>query len=262
MTRSLSLVLPVYNGAHVLPERLREVRAWLEAQPRRTELLVVDDGSTDGTAEILRDLEGVRVLRLDRNRGKGHAVRSGLANTTGDYRLFIDADHALPAENATAVVAALDAGADVAIASRAHPESRIVAAPEAGFDLAVRHRAGRVFNLLARACAVPGFRDTQAGLKGFTAAAVEVLLPRCAVDRFAFDVELLFHARRLGLSVTEVPVHMIWRRGESGVRLGRDGLRMAADLVRIRLHARRALRSDLGVGDGDDTAVTEEGRIA
>jgi len=255
VARSLSLILPVYNGARVLPDRIREVRAWLDAQPRPTELIVVDDGSTDGTPGILGGVAGA--LRLDRNRGKGHAVRAGLAAATGDYRLFIDADHALPPENADRVVAALDAGADVAIGSRAHPQSRIEGE---GLDLAVRVGFGRVFNLLARACAVPGCRDTQLGLKGLTAAAARLLLPHCSVDRFAFDVELLFHARRLGLSVTEVPVRMVWRRGESGVRLGRDGLRMAADVVRLRLRALR--RPGLGVGRGDDAAVAEEGRIA
>ena len=253
--RSISLVLPVYNGAPFLPERLREVRTWLDAQPCRTELIVVDDGSTDGTPGILRGVPGA--IRLDRNRGKGHAVRAGLARATGDLRLFIDADLALPVENALRVVAALEAGADVAIGSRAHAGSRI---DGSGLDLAIRVRAGHVFNLLARACAVPGCRDTQLGLKGLTAEAARLLLPRCTVDRFAFDVELLFHARRLGLSVTEVPVHMIWRRGESGVRIGRDGLRMATDLVRLRLRALR--RADLRVGRGDDAAVAEESRIA
>jgi dolichyl-phosphate beta-glucosyltransferase len=249
--RSLSLVLPVFNGARVLEARLAEVRAWLAAQPRRTELIVVDDGSTDATPEILRGVPGA--LRLDRNRGKGHAVRAGLAAATGDYRVFLDADLALPAENAGAVVAALDAGADVAIGSRAHARSRVEAAPDATWDLAVRHGAGRVFNLFARACAVPGIRDTQAGVKGLTAAATRRLLPRCAVDRFAFDVELLFHARRLGLAVAEVPVRMVWRRGESGLRLGRDGARMAADVLLFRL---RAL--DLGVRRRHDAPVAEE----
>jgi dolichyl-phosphate beta-glucosyltransferase len=255
LARSISIILPVYNGARVLPARLREVRAWLDAQPCRTELIVVDDGSTDGTPGILRGVAGT--IRLDRNRGKGHAVRAGLAAATGDYRLFMDADLAVPPENAAEVVAALGAGADLAIGSRAHPRSRVEGA---GLDLAVRVGAGRVFNLLVRACALPGLRDTQAGMKGLTAAAAKRLLPLCGVDRFAFDVELLFHARRLGLSVAEVPVHVVWRRGESGLRLGRDGLRMAADLVLFRLRALR--RADLGVGRGDDAAVEEEGRIA
>jgi dolichyl-phosphate beta-glucosyltransferase len=251
--RSLSLVLPVFNGARVLAARLAEVQAWLDAQPTSTELIVVDDGSTDATPRILRDCARARVLRLDRNRGKGRAVRAGLAAATGDYRLFLDADLALPAENADAVVAALEAGADVAIGSRAHARSRVEAGPAAAWDLALRHSCGRVFNLLARACAVPGLRDTQAGIKGLTAAATRLLLPRCAVDRFAFDVELLFHARRLGLAVAEVPVRMVWRRGESGLRLGRDGVKMAADVVLFRLRA-----VSLGVRRRHDAAVAEE----
>jgi dolichyl-phosphate beta-glucosyltransferase len=248
----ISLVLPVYNGAHVLEERLRDVRAWLAAQPCPTELIVVDDGSTDGTTAILRGVPGA--IRLDRNRGKGRAVRAGLEAARGDLRIFLDADLAIPPANASAIVAALRGGADLAIGSRAHAGSRV---DGSGAGRVLRHGAGRVFNLLARACAVPGLRDTQAGIKGMTASAARRLLPLCRVDRFAFDVELLFQARRLGLRVAEVPVHMIWRRGESGLKLGRDGLRMAADVLLLRLRAMR-----LGEGRGDDAPAAEEGRVA
>jgi dolichyl-phosphate beta-glucosyltransferase len=184
-------------------------------------------------------------------------VRAGLAAAKGDLRLFLDADLAIPVANASAIVRALEAGADIAIGSRALAQSRVEAGPDAGLDLALRAGAGRVFNWIARACAVPGLRDTQAGIKGMTAEAARRLLPLCRVDRFAFDVELLFHARRRRLSVVEVPVRMLWRRGESGLRLGRDGLRMAADVVLLRLRGMR-----LRERHGDDAPRAEEGRVA
>jgi dolichyl-phosphate beta-glucosyltransferase len=215
--------------------------AYLNAQFSEFELIVVDDGSQDRTAEIVStfasDHAGVRLISYQPNRGKGHAVKVGMLDASGEFILFSDADLATPIEEVETLLRHLEAGAEVAIGSRA----------VAGSKLAVRQPwyrelAGRSFNLLAQRVA-PGIRDTQCGFKLFRRAAARDIFSRMEEDGFGFDAEALFIAMRLGYRVAEVPVCWVHREG-SKVRLVRDSTRMFLTLLRVgrRHHALRAVR--------------------
>ncbi len=227
----LSVVIPAYNEALRLPATLVSVHEHLAARGIAHEILVVDDGSSDATAEVARAAGGpVRVLRHEPNRGKGYAVRRGMLAATGERRLMTDADLSTPIEELARLEAAIDRGFDVAIGSRAVAGARIeVRQP------AYREAMGRLFNLLVQALLLRGLADTQCGFKLFTAAAAEAAFGACRLDGFSFDVEALYLARRRGLRVAEVPI--VWRN-DAATRVGLGGGSAAfADLLRIRLLA-------------------------
>lgn len=226
-------MIPAYNEALRLPSTLSRVRQHLAARKGEHEIVVVDDGSTDATAEVARAAGGaVRVLRHQPNRGKGYAARRGMLAATGDRRLMTDADLSTPIEELAGLEAALDRGYDVAIGSRAVDGARIeVRQP------AYREAMGRLFNVLVQGLLLPGLSDTQCGFKLFTARAAEAAFGPCRLDGFSFDVEALYAARRRGLRIAEVPV--VWRNdAATRVSLGGGGAAFA-DLLRIRFRAMR-----------------------
>jgi dolichyl-phosphate beta-glucosyltransferase len=227
-TPALSVVIPAYNEAARLPPTLRKVRAYLDATAIDYELIVVDDGSADQTAEVAR-AAGATVVRNEENRGKGFSVRRGMLLARGERRLMTDADLSTPIEDLPRLLAALDAGHDIAIASRAVPGARIeVRQP------AYREGMGRLFNLFVRVLAVPGLHDTQCGFKLFTASAARQSFEPAQLDGFSFDVETLFIARTRGLRIAEVPV--TWRN-DAATRVGTlNGFRAFLDLARIRVN--------------------------
>jgi dolichyl-phosphate beta-glucosyltransferase len=224
----LSVVVPAYNEAARLGPTLDRITAWCRDHRPAFEVVVADDGSTDATAAIARAAgPQVRVLALG-HRGKGAAVRAGVLAAAGDVILFSDADLATPIEELDKLQAALDAGADIAIASRALPDSDIRTRQHP-----LREMMGRSFNLLVRALLLHGIKDTQCGFKLFTRDAAHDLFARATVDGFAFDVEVLWLARGR-YRVAEVPV--VWHHiDESKVSPGTDAARMFADLLRVRL---------------------------
>jgi len=228
----LSVVVPAFNEAGRLPASLRRVRAYLEERRERFEIVVVDDGSRDDTAAVARAAlrECDRVLVSPANRGKGHATRRGMLAARGALRLMTDADLSTPIADLTRLRSRIDAGADVAIASRALPESRIeIRQPW------YRENLGRVFNAAVRLLVVGGISDTQCGFKLFTARAAGICFELARLDGFGFDVETLHIARRSGLRIDEVAVH--WSNdAASRVTLWR-GLGAFADLLRIRVNS-------------------------
>lgn len=231
-TPSLSLVVPAYNEASRLPRTLGPVCAYLERHHPGFELIVVDDGSVDGTTDAARaalgERPGSRVVTLERNRGKGAAVRAGVLVASGERILFSDADFSTPIEEETKLARALDGGADVAIGSRAHPGSRITVAQGR-----VRQSMGRIFNVFVRGVGLSRFHDTQCGFKMFTREAARSVFPRAHIDGFAFDVEILLLATRAGLRIEEVPVE--WRNDPaSRLNMLLDSARMVWELLRIR----------------------------
>jgi dolichyl-phosphate beta-glucosyltransferase len=229
---ALSIVIPAFNEARRIGATLEATCAFLDRSGTRGEVLVVDDGSRDGTAAVaaargLTDRR-VKLLRLAHNRGKGAAVRAGVLAARGQRVLFMDADLATPIEEVAALGAALDEGYDVAVGSRALPASRIET-PQSPF----RRLVGRAFNALVRALVVDGIRDTQCGFKLFTRRAAQALFRESRVDRFAFDVEILLLCRGR-FRVREVPV--AWRHVPgSTVSPLRDAAPMALDLLGLRL---------------------------
>ena len=241
---SLSIVIPAYNEAARLPPSLEKILTYVEGQSRRVDLIVVDDGSRDGTAERVRQAIGDRmpltILVNQPNRGKGYSVRRGMLQAEADCVLFTDADLSTPIEDAERLIEAIEGGADIAVGSRGLAESQVeVHQPW------WRERAGKLFGFLVRTLATSGLRDTQCGFKCFRRAAAQAVFPRQTLDGWAFDVELIIIARSLGLGIAEVPVHWV-NDPNSKVHMLRDGPRMLADIVRARLRHRRPSRSEGG----------------
>jgi dolichyl-phosphate beta-glucosyltransferase len=238
---ALSLVFPCYNEAERLPQTLAAYLAALPRQPGAAEVLVVDDGSTDQTFAVAQAIaaqdDRVRVIRSQPNHGKGFGVRTGVLQANGALIVFTDADGSYGPEEVARVTAAL-ADAPVAIGSR--PAGWATGPP-------ARRLASRLFNRAIQALLGLPFGDTQCGLKGFRRHAALELFGRARLDGFAFDVELLFLARRLGLGVNEVPVRAEVRDG-SKVQLMVDALGMLRDVVRVRRWA---------VSGGYDRAVAQ-----
>jgi dolichyl-phosphate beta-glucosyltransferase len=201
----LSLVIPAYNEEARIGPTIEKLARFLAGQPLGWEILVVDDGSTDGTvalcAGIAERLPGLRVIATSPNRGKGHAVRVGMLEARGGLRVMCDADGSTPAGELPRLLAPLLAGdVDVAIGSRYAGGSTPNTQP------AWRRAWSRVCNFFVQRTLVPGVRDTQCGFKAFTAAAAIDLFRRATIDGWAFDLEILALARRLGYVVVEIGV--------------------------------------------------------
>jgi dolichyl-phosphate beta-glucosyltransferase len=230
----LSIVVPAYNEAKRLPGTLPRMIEYAQRLGEPVEIIVVDDGSVDGTAGIATAIGEkcgfVTVLQADEDRGKGAAVRRGMLAAGLGHVLFTDADLSTPIEEADKLRAALAGGADVAIGSR-----RL-----AGSDVQVhqpwlRETAGRAFSGLVSLLLLPGIRDSQCGFKAFRRSAARALFGRQRLDGFGFDAEVLWLARQLGYRVAEIPI--VWRDDRrSSVRLVRDSGGMLLDLARIRVN--------------------------
>ena len=237
----LSLVVPVHHRAGDIASALAALAGFLDDSPVTTELVLVDDrGSHPDAPRLLRELArrpDVRLIRNARNEGKGFSVRRGMLAAVGRHRIFTDADLAYPLGEVWKISDALERGADVAIACRALSESRYELASRYLPYFYTRHLLSRTFNRVVRAALLPGILDTQAGLKGFTAAAARHVFPRVQIPGFGFDLECLYLARMLGFSVDQVPVRYRCDDEPTTVRFARDGRRMLGDLARIRWRA-------------------------
>lgn len=228
----LSLIIPAYNEGGRVGGTIAHVCDYLDAQPYSWELIVVIDGGPKRDADEARAAAAgranVRILVNDVNRGKGFSVRRGFAEARGERLVFIDADLSLPVEGLGPMMARFDAGAEVVIASREAEGSRIEGAPPA-----LRTLMSRIFNLVVQAVALPGLSDTQCGFKGFTAGAARTVFVSQHSDRFGFDVEALYLARKHGLKIEELPVTCRYHAGSSVNRIG-DVVSMLADVVAVR----------------------------
>lgn len=248
MAPLLSIIVPAYNEERRLPATLSSIITFLHAQPWEAELIVVDDGSTDGT---LREAERMRAaypnLRILHNdhRGKGYTVRTGMLAATGRYVLFTDADLAVPLTEWSKLEPLLNAGYDVVIGSREGLGARRIGEPR------YRHFMGRIFNWIVRLVALGGIQDTQCGFKAFQREAAHTIFSNVqlyganakvvtSAAVTAFDVEVLFLARKLGYRIKEVPV--TWQYGsETKVDPTRDSLRNLLDVLRVRWNSLRGL---------------------
>lgn len=238
-TSMLSIVIPVYNGAPFIAETILNI---YDAMPPYTwEVIVVNDGSADGTRSALESLAGsyptLRVLHLPRNMGKGHAIKAGLREARGPHIVFTDADLPYGAEsiNRMAEVAAARPHIGLAYGSRSHPASR----EEHGYGIV--RRFGRVFfSAVARGLVAKEVRDTQCGVKMLSRPFAERVLKLSSVERFAFDVELFAIASALHIPSEAVPVSLNHRK-ESSIRIVRDTLGMMRDILRIRRNMKRGV---------------------
>ncbi|MGB4704912.1 MAG: dolichyl-phosphate beta-glucosyltransferase [Candidatus Saccharicenans sp.] len=228
----LSIVIPAFNEEKRIGFTLFLIKDYLESRKIEAEVILVDDGSQDRTAEVARevmaDYPRFRLIQLPVNRGKGAAVRTGMLEASGELILFTDADLSTPIEEMEKLLPLAREGYQVVIGSRALPGSEIK--KRQGW---LRERMGKFFNLLVRLLVLRGFRDTQCGFKLFQREAARNVFSRLQTDGFAFDVEALVLALSAGYRVAEVPV--VWiNHPESRVRLFRSSLKMFCELLKIR----------------------------
>lgn len=233
----LSIVIPAYNEEARLPGSLQAIAAFVQAQPYRVEVLVVDNNSRDNTSAIIADFAGrydfVRGI-FEGTQGKGAAVRTGMLTAQGDYRFICDADLSMPIEQIERFLPPQLANYDIAIASR---EIRGAVRYNEPWH---RHVMGRVFNTIVRLIAIPGLQDTQCGFKMFRGEVAEKLFPLQTMNGWSFDVEILYAARRWGFRIVEVPID--WYYSErTRINPLRDSINMFIEVLRIRRNGWRGL---------------------
>ncbi len=230
-----TIVIPAYNESVRIRPTLHDLVRHVQEQNWDAEILVVNDGSTDDTAEIVREFgkahPHVLLVENPGNRGKGYSVRNGMLRAQGDICLFSDADLSSPISEAQKLFDAIAAGADISIGSR-WLRTELQTEPQPLY----RQLFGRIFNLTLRVILRLNFTDTQCGFKAFRREAAQRIFPLQKIERWGFDPEILFLARRAGLRIDEIPV--LWAHSE-GTRLHpfRDGLRMFLEVLRIRWNA-------------------------
>jgi glycosyltransferase involved in cell wall biosynthesis len=244
-----SIVIPAYNESARLGSTLEKVLAYVHKQGWDAEVIVVNDGSCDNTAEIVRAFTAknpaLRLVENPGNHGKGYSVRNGMLNARGRVVLFSDADLSSPIEEAPKLFQALEGGADIAIGSRwLRAETQTQRQP------LHRQLFGRIFNLILRLSLGLKFKDTQCGFKAFKQPAVQAIFPLQKIERWGFDPEILFLARKMKFNVKEVPV--AWGHS-GGTRINPliDGSRMVMEMLRIRWY------DVSGKYDGDPTVLAQ-----
>ena len=227
-----SIIIPAYNESKRIVPTLNRVLSYIAEQGWDAELIVVNDGSRDDTAKVVSGYVEhnpiVRLLENPGNRGKGYSVRNGMLNARGTILLFSDADLSSPIEEAPKLFEAIEQGADVVIGSRwLRSELQTARQP------LHRQLFGRIFNVVLRIFLGLNFKDTQCGFKAFTRQSAQSIFPLQRIERWGFDPELLFLAKKQGFRIAEVPVR--WAHDEGGrINPLRDGLRMFLEVLKIR----------------------------
>jgi len=230
-----SIVLPAYNESERIAASLERICEYASHQGWKAEIIVVDDGSSDDTVKIVQRYaaqhSNLTLIQNPGNRGKGYSVRNGMLHAHGDVLLFSDADLSSPISEAEKLFAAIANGADVAIGSRwLKTELQVRRQP------LYRQLLGRIFNLALRLLLGLNFSDTQCGFKAFRSSAAGLVFPQQQIERWGFDPELLYLARKHHLKVAEVPVKWAHRDG-TRIHPIRDGIRMFGDVLRVRWNA-------------------------
>jgi len=230
-----SIIIPAYNESERITATLESVAAYARQQQWDVEVLVVNDGSRDNTVAVVEQLARahpfIRIIENPGNRGKGYSVRNGMLQSRGEILLFSDADLSSPIEEAPKLFEALAAGADVAIGSR-----WLRAELQSQRQPLMRQIYGRMFNVALRLLLGLNFRDTQCGFKAFRREAAQRIFPLQKIERWGFDPEILFLARKLGFRTVEVPVRWAHSAGTLLHPL-RDGMRMVWEIFRVRWYA-------------------------
>jgi dolichyl-phosphate beta-glucosyltransferase len=226
---TISIVIPAYNEETRLPSTLRAILDFMSARNEELELIVVDDGSKDNTIEVAKTfLENVRVISLDKNSGKGAAVRAGMLAAKGDYIFFSDADLSTPIYELDKLLLELKNSSDIAIGSRALDYSSIKV-----HQPFYRELMGKTFNKIVQLLVVKGIQDTQCGFKGFKKSVVKEVFGKAEIDGFGFDVEIMYLANKLGYKIKEISVE--WFNDEqSKISPIKDSIKMLREILKIR----------------------------
>jgi dolichyl-phosphate beta-glucosyltransferase len=253
---TLSIIIPAYNEARRLPESLRQLRAWLNTQSYSSEVIVVDDGSTDDTVHVVRAaMKDWPALSLHcvAHAGKGSAVRAGVGVAHGELVSFADADFSMPVHELERLAAVAKEIDGIAIASREAPGAHRYGEPW------YRHAMGRIFNRLVQFLVLPGIQDTQCGFKCMPREIAQTLSAQQTISGWGFDVELLAIARRYRFAMSEVPIPWYYM-DNSRVRLGRDTWNMLREVLTIRSRMRKGAYDPPGTPAGVSNAALLEMR--
>ena len=239
MNPFLSIVIPAHNEQNRLPGTLEQIFHFLEQQSFPSEVIVVENGSSDRTHEVAQEFakRHKRLSVLQSEKGKGAAVQRGMLAATGEYRFMCDADLSMPVEEIVKFLPPKLQEFDIAIASREAEGAVRYNEPS------YRHWGGRGINFLIQTLILPGLNDTQCGFKCFRAQVAEDLFHRQTLTGWSFDIEVLYIARRHGYRIVEIPIHW-YHFSDSKVSALRDAVRMIQDIFRIHANARRGLYSD------------------
>ncbi len=231
-TTYLSVIIPVYNEEKRLPETLNKTNDYLTRQNYDYEVIVVNNGSRDRTSEVVRNLmdeiKNLRLIDNKENPGKCFAVRQGMLKAKGDFRIFTDADNSTSINQIEKMLPWLEKGCDIVIGSR-DIEGAVLDPPQPW----QRRVTGDGFKLYRKIIVgLWEIQDTQCGFKGFTKRAVESIFPKCRIDGFSFDPEILLIARKLGYKIKEIPVY--WKNDPDSKVKFKSIIKMAVDLIKIR----------------------------
>jgi len=238
-TPLLSIVIPAYNEAAPdrLPTSLKQITAFVATQPYAIEVIIVNNNSTDDTLAIAQkaadEFDYIRVITETRQ-GKGIAVKTGMGIAHGDYLFICDADLSMPIEEVVKFLPPNAESYDVAIASREAKGAKRIGEPE------MRHIMGRVFNFIVKVLAVRGLNDTQCGFKCFRREVAEKIFPLQTIDGWAFDVELLFIAQKLGYKIIEIPITWYYKP-QSKIKPMGDSYKMVMETLNVRRNWRKGV---------------------
>lgn len=238
----LSIIVPSYNAEGFVARSLDTLDSFIRGLACRTELVVVDDGSPDRSRAVISEWTKVQrpypiaTIFLDKNHGKGGAVAAGMLAAKGKFRIFLDVDLAYEPSQILRILEALEENADVAVACRVHEDSRYTISPAFFHYLYTRHLASRFINFFLRHTIIPHSHDSQAGLKGFGARAAEAIFSRQIIRGFPFDIEALYLAEKMGLSIREVPVEYRYFSEPTTVVFLKDGIEIAGAMAKIHAH--------------------------
>ena len=231
----LSVIIPAYNEERRLPKTLEEIDKYLRGQSYDYEILVVNDGSKDRTAEVAKSLmlkiRNLKVTGYEKNQGKGYAVRFGMLEAKGDYRIFTDADNSTSIDQIEKIWPELEKGYDIVIGSR-DVKGAILDPPQPWLRKVLLGEGFKLYRKIV--LNLWGTEDTQCGFKCFTKLAIENIFPRCRINRFAFDPEILIIAKKMGYKIKEIPVY--WRNDPESKVKPKWIINMAVDLLKIRFN--------------------------
>ncbi|MGB3988381.1 MAG: dolichyl-phosphate beta-glucosyltransferase [Minisyncoccales bacterium] len=232
----LSIIIPAYNEEKRLPSTIREISSYLKDKDYSYEILVVNDGSTDKTAEVVRgmttEIKGLKLIDNEENKGKGGVVKQGMLEAKGKYRLFTDADNSTSIDHIERMWPLFNEGFNIVIGTRDSKDAP--GAKQAVPQSFIKRSLGNIGNLLIQLIAVPGIWDTQCGFKAFTDQLAESVFPKQKIDRWGFDIEILFLSRMLGYKIGIIPVNWV-NDPDSKVSL-KGYLQVFKELFQVRLN--------------------------